>query len=260
MNLPARPAIVFIHGALNDHSVWSAQAEALSAQGYQVLAPDLPGHGGTPGPALATVEAMADWLLAWLDAAGVARVLLAGHSLGSLIALAAAQRAPARVAGLALLGTAAPMKVADALLATALADQDSAIAMVAQWSHAADAAEVEHAAALQAQSRQLMARVAAAGPAALLHTDLAACKAYAGGAQAAADAACPVLFILGRGDRMTPPRAAKTLTEAVRHGTIVEVDAGHAMMAEQPAAVAHALLAFATACDRPVSNTQARSD
>jgi len=251
--LPVRPAIVFIHGALNDHSVWNAQVDALQRHGHQVLAPDLPGHGGTPGPALATVETMADWLLAWLDAAGVTRVLLAGHSMGSLIALEAAQRAPARVAGLALLGTAAPMKVADALLATALADQDSAIAMVAHWSHAAaaaDAADSDGGAALEDASRQLMARVAAAGPAGLLHTDLAACKAYANGAQAAADAACPVLFILGRGDRMTPPRAAKTLTEAVRHGTIVEVDAGHAMMAEQSAAVTDALLAFAATCEQ----------
>jgi pimeloyl-ACP methyl ester carboxylesterase len=49
----ARPAIVFIHGALNDHSVWSAQVDALRRHGHQVLAPDLPGHGGTPGPALA---------------------------------------------------------------------------------------------------------------------------------------------------------------------------------------------------------------
>jgi pimeloyl-ACP methyl ester carboxylesterase len=170
--------------------------------------------------------------------------------MGSLIALEAAQRAPARIAGLALLGTAAPMKVADALLDAALADQDSAIAMVAHWSHAAAAAHSADSAVLEDASRQLMARVAAAGPAALLHTDLAACKAYANGAQAAAGAACPVLFILGRADRMTPPRAAKTLTDAVRHGTIVEVDAGHAMMAEQPAAVTDALLAFAATCEQ----------
>ena len=248
---PAKPAIVFLHGALNDHSVWSHQSDALAARGYTVLAPDLPGHGpDSPAPALTGVETMAGWLLARLEAGGIARALLVGHSMGSLIALEAARLAPARIAGLALLGTAAPMKVADALLDAALADQDSAIAMVAHWSHAAAAADSADGAALEEASRQLMGRVAAAGPAALLHTDLAACKAYANGAQAAADAACPVLFILGRADRMTPPRAAKTLTDAVRHGTIVEVDAGHAMMAEQPAAVTDALLAFAASCEQ----------
>jgi pimeloyl-ACP methyl ester carboxylesterase len=44
---------------------------------------------------------------------------------------------------------------------------------------------------------------------------------------------------------MTPPRSAQALTSAVRHGKIVTVDAGHAMMAEQPDAVLDALIAFA---------------
>lgn len=246
----AKPTIVFLHGALNDHSVWSKQSDALAERGYAVLAPDLPGHGAaSPGPALASVEAMAGWLLARLEADGIERALLVGHSMGSLIALEAARRAPARFAGLALLGTAWPMKVSDALLAGALEDQDTAIAMVAQWSHMPVPAEQDggEQAPLQERSRQLMARIAADGPPALLHTDLAACKAYAGGdAIAALD--CPLLFILGRLDRMTPPRAAAALTQAARHGTIVEVDAGHAMMAEQADAVTDALAAFAAAC------------
>ena len=238
---PATPPIVFIHGALNDHSIWTAQERALSEAGYKVLALDLPGHGdSSPGPALASVEAMADWLLARLDAAGVDKALLAGHSMGSLIALETADRAPARVAGLALLGTAA------------LDDQLGAIAMVAQWSHAPAAPDddkaAEAAAALEARSRELMQQVADSGPPHLLHTDLAACKAYANGEPAAQGLGCPVLFVLGKQDKMTPPRAAKTLTVAAGHGTIVEVDAGHAMMAEQSDAVAGALVAFAAAC------------
>jgi pimeloyl-ACP methyl ester carboxylesterase len=245
---PATPPVVFIHGALNDHSVWAAHSRALSDGGYEVMALDLPGHGGSAGPALSSVEAMADWLLARLDAAGVDKALLAGHSMGSLIALETAWRAPARVAGLALLGTAWPMKVSDALLASALEDQAGAIAMVAQWSHAAPPADAETGAALEEGSRQLMQRVADGGPAGLLHTDLAACKAYANGERAAHSVSCPVLFILGRHDRMTPPRAAKTLTAAVKHGKIVEVDAGHAMMAEQSDVVLDALTAFAAAC------------
>jgi pimeloyl-ACP methyl ester carboxylesterase len=239
-----QPTIVFLHGALNDRSVWDFQAHALAGSGHPVLALDLPGHGERPGPALTDVEAMADWLLAELDAAGIASALLVGHSMGSLIALEAAVRAPGRLAGLALLGTAAPMKVSGALLAGALDDQPAAIAMVAQWSHAGTDPAFETA------SRRLMERVAAGGPPGLLHTDLAACKAYANGEAAAAALDCPVLFILGTADRMTPPRAAATLTAATRHGAIVDVDAGHAMMAEQPAAVLHALGAFAADCSR----------
>jgi len=250
---PAKPTIVFLHGALNDHSVWSKQSDALAARGYAVLALDLPGHGAaSPGPALASVEAMAAWLLARLDGDGVERALLVGHSMGSLVALEAARRAPARFAGLALLGTAWPMKVSDGLLASALEDQDAAIGMVAQWSHMPesdkDKGKGNAEPSLQERSRQLMTRIAAEGPPGLLHTDLAACKAYAGGGDAIAALDCPVLFLLGRLDRMTPPRAAAALTGAARHGTTVEVDAGHAIMAEQPEAVLDALAAFAAAC------------
>ncbi len=250
---PAKPTIVFLHGALNDHTVWSNQSDALAARGHAVLALDLPGHGAAgPGPALASVEAMAGWLLARLEADGIERALLVGHSMGSLIALAAARRAPGRFAGLALLGTAWPMKVSDGLLASALEDQDAAIAMVASWSHMAapDPADGMEQASLQECSRQLMTRIAAEGPPGLLHTDLAACKAYAGGGDAIAALDRPVLFILGRLDRMTSPRAAAALIAAARHGTVVEVDAGHAMMAEQPEAVLDALAAFAAACSQ----------
>ena len=69
---PAQPTVVFIHGAQNDHSVWALQTRYFAHHGFNVLAVDLPGHGRSAGPALASVEAMADWLLAVLDAAGVA--------------------------------------------------------------------------------------------------------------------------------------------------------------------------------------------
>ena len=55
-------------------------------------------------------------MLDLLDAAGVEQATLVGHSLGSLIALEAAARAPERVAHLAMVGTAYPMKVSPALL------------------------------------------------------------------------------------------------------------------------------------------------
>ena len=74
---PALPAIVLIHGAQNDHSVWALQSRYLAHHGYAVLAVDLPGHGRSGGPALSSVEAMADWILAVLAAAGVERALLA---------------------------------------------------------------------------------------------------------------------------------------------------------------------------------------
>jgi pimeloyl-ACP methyl ester carboxylesterase len=91
-----------------------------------------------------------------------------------------------------------------------------------------------------------MQRMAQLNPEQLFHTDFAACNAYANGQAAAEAAACPTLFVLGAKDMMTPPRSAKLLTGAIPHGRVVTVDAGHAMMAEQPDAVLDALYSFAT--------------
>jgi pimeloyl-ACP methyl ester carboxylesterase len=229
----ALPAVVFIHGAQNDHSVWGLQTRYLAHHGFGVLAVDLPGHGRSSGPALASVEAMADWLLAVLDAAGVGRALLAGHSMGSLVALEASLRAPERVSGLALLGTTWPMKVSDALLETSKSDEQAAIDMVNIWSHSSIAQKPSSPApgfSIMGGSRRLMQRMG----------------------QAAADAVrCPVLFVFGDKDMMTPPRSTKLLVSAIAHGRIVTVDAGHSMMAEQPDAVLDALYAFARESSRP---------
>jgi pimeloyl-ACP methyl ester carboxylesterase len=240
---PLRPTLVFIHGAQNDHSVWGGLSRHFAGHGHNVLALDLPGHGRSAGPALATVEAMAAWLLALLDGAGAAKAILVGHSMGSLIALEAAFQAPDRAAGLALLGTSYPMKVSDALLASARDDEAAAIDTVALWSHSILSPAVN-------ASRRLMQRLSNKNPAQLFHTDFSACNAYANGERAAALVACPTLFILGRRDVMTPARSASSLTAAIKHGKIVNVDAGHAMMAERPDAVLAALADFTAAAAR----------
>lgn len=250
---PTLPVVMLLHGAQNDHSVWTLHGRALADRGHAVLAPDLPGHGRSIGPPLATVEAMAAWSLAVLDAAGVQQALLAGHSMGSLIALEAAHLAPQRVRGLALLGATYPMRVSETLLQAARTEPDAAIDMVAAWSHASwlpGPSAAGPGTSVINTARRLMQRMAARGADGLLHTDFAACNAYANGEAAAASIACPVLFVQGRKDMMTPPRSAQQLTGAVRHAAVVGVDAGHAMMSEAPDEVLAALLRLARDVDR----------
>jgi pimeloyl-ACP methyl ester carboxylesterase len=239
-----RPAIVFIHGAQNDHSVWTAPARTLAHQGHHVLAVDLPGHGRSAGPTLPTVEAMAAWLLALLDAAGIERAVLAGHSMGSLIALEAAHRAPQRVRALALVGSTWPMKVSDALLETARTDEAAAIDMVNLWSHASIAPAPPARAQgvwLAGASRRLMQRLSQVNPAQLFYTDFVACNTYGNGGTAAAGITCPTLFVQGRRDVMTPPRSAAALVAAIPHARVVTLDCGHALMTERPDEVTAAL-------------------
>lgn len=246
---PAQPTAVFIHGAQNDHSVWILQTRYFAHHGYNVLALDLPGHGRSAGPALTSIEDICAWLLALLDAAGVERAMLIGHSMGSLAALETAGAAPGRVSRLALVGAAYPMRVSDALLDAAGTDEERAIDMVNIWTHSTMSPKPSSPGpgfCVMEGSRRLMQRMAARGPELLFHTDFSVCNSYAGGAAAAARVTCPTLLLLGQRDVMTPPKAARMLKESISHVRTVEVAAtGHALMSEQPDAVLDALYGFA---------------
>lgn len=238
------PTLVFIHGAQNDHSVWNLQSHQFANQGYNVIAIDLPGHGLSKGNAKTSINAMAQWLLVVFDVIGIknaSNVSLIGHSMGSLIALETARIAPERITKLALLGSAYPMRVADALLTMAHENEPVAIDMVASWSHT-DTGN------LKENSKQLMQRMSAANPHQLLFTDLSACNNYAQGEEAAAvinRQHCPTLFVMAQQDRMTPAKASAKLRAAIPEARVVEIaDCGHAMMAERPDAVLTALVDF----------------
>ena len=64
----AKPTAVFLHGAGLDHSSWALQSRYFGYHGWNVLALDFPAHGRSGGPPVATVEAMAAWVIAVLDA------------------------------------------------------------------------------------------------------------------------------------------------------------------------------------------------
>jgi pimeloyl-ACP methyl ester carboxylesterase len=88
------PAVVFLHGAGFDRSTWALHTRWFAHHGFGVLAPDLPGHGRSPGPSLGSIAEMADWTAALLDAAEATKAHLIGHSMGSLISLETAARQP----------------------------------------------------------------------------------------------------------------------------------------------------------------------
>ena len=237
------PCVVFIHGALNDHSVWTLLARWYAHHGHRVLAVDQPGHGRSDGSPLASVEALADWLLALLDAAGVQAAHLVGHSMGSLIALEAAARAPARAAGLVMVGTAYPMKVSDALLTTARDDPSRAIAMVNAFSHSSLASKPSYpgpGAWLRGGSSALMHRIQSDAPGNLFEHDFRVCDAYAGGMEAAARVTCQAHLIVGSRDVMTPAKATKELAGTL-NAAVSRISSGHALMQEAPDAVLNAM-------------------
>lgn len=95
------PAVMLIHGWSCDRSFWRFQVPALAGK-HRVLLLDLPGFGASGKPAVAyTPELFTAAVLAVLDAAGVEKAALAGHSMGFTVAREAARRHPGRVLGLA---------------------------------------------------------------------------------------------------------------------------------------------------------------
>ena len=240
---PELPTVVFIHGAENDHSVWALQSRWFAHHGFSVLAVDLPGHGRSAGPLLASVEALADWIAALLDAAGVQEAALVGHSMGSLAALEAASRYRERVTRIVLVGTAVPMPVSEGLLSAAREARPKAEGMVNVWSHGPRGAIGGSSVPglwLMGAGLRLMQRAAPE----VLHNDLNACNAYARGMEAAAAATCPALLVVGSRDMMTSPRGAPKLAAAMKDARIATIEgSGHALMAEYPDAVLDALRA-----------------
>ena len=241
---PTLPCVVFVHGAMNDHGSFTLLARWFAHHGWSVLAPDLPGHMRSAGPALPSIEAMADWLLALLDAADVQQAALAGHSMGSLVALEAAARAPGRATRLVMLGTDYPMSVPKALLDLARSDPLAAIDRVVTFSFSTLAAKPSYPGPgvwLRGAGRALMRQVLAHGRDPMLfHTDFSACDRYARGEAAAAQVRCPAHLVLAQFDQMTPPRAARDLAAALK-ATVHSVPAGHFLMQECPDAVLAAM-------------------
>ena len=90
--------LVFIHGSGQSHLTWILQSRYFAYRGYQVLAPDFPGHGLSGGTPLDSIEAMADWVIALLDSLDVNTACLVGHSQGCLVTIDAAARYPDRIA------------------------------------------------------------------------------------------------------------------------------------------------------------------
>ncbi len=241
---PSLPTVCFVHGAQNDHSVWILQSRYLAHHGYGVLAWDLPGHGRSAGPPLPDIESMAAWLLRASAATGAGPIVIVGHSMGSLIALEAAGSQPGRVRAIALVGTAFPMKVSDALLAAAASDEARAFDMINQWSFSGITHQRGNPGpgfSVFNQTRRLMERQ----PAGVLLNDFQACNRYASGLERAAAVACPALVVMGESDQMTPPRAARALQQAIAGSRTVPVArCGHAVMQEQPEALLTALRDF----------------
>jgi pimeloyl-ACP methyl ester carboxylesterase len=240
----AKPTVVFVHGAGLDHSWFGLQSRYFGYHGRNVLAIDFPGHGRSEGPPISTVGGMADWLSRVLKKLQLEKATLVGHSMGSLVALEFAARHPAQCERIALIGVGYPMKVAEPFLEAARNNDHAAFDMQTIWGHAAQVPFGANPNPGMWMYGDTLARLERLAPG-VLYNDLKACNGYGAGAESAARVKCPALFIVGRRDVMTPPRAVKLLQEKIAGARTVEIgSSGHSLMAEAPDATLDALIGF----------------
>ncbi len=232
------PALVLLHGAGGSRLNWPAELRRLGQAclpGVTVYALDLPGHGRSEGRGSDTVMGYAEDVLAFLDAVGVERAVIAGHSLGGAIALTLALDFPGRVAGLVPIATGARLRVTPAILGQIPTDFEAALDTIIRyaWSSEAPTKLVE-------LGRERMRET---GPDVLLK-DLTACDRF-DVMERLGEIDVPTLVIAGSADRLTPLKYARYLAEHISGAQLMIVEgAGHMVMLERPAEVAKVIRRF----------------
>ena len=241
------PPVLLLHAFPLDRAMWRTQVAALAGE-FRVLAPDLPGFGGS-GELVEgfTMSAVADVAADFLSAVGVvAPATVVGLSMGGYRALSFAYRQPQRLRGLVLADTQAEPDDAAAKEGRA-----KTIDLVMDKG-AAGLIETLLPKLLAEQTRSVQPAVVEEVRTMAARQPVAAITAAVNGLRERPDAgpflqwiAVPTLVIVGEHDAITPPKAARSLTEKIPQASLVTIPgAGHLSNLEAPAAFNAALLAF----------------
>ena len=226
--------VLLVHGAGGSGELWGPQLASLGDVA-RLLAVDLPGHGGTAGPGLLGVPAYADWLLAFLDTAGIERTVVVGHSMGGAIAQTLVLERPDRVEGMVLVATGARLRVARRLL-------DAFREVPVQGQSLLEG--LSYASTTPHERVRVAERVLAETPPLVTLGDFLACDRF-DVADRLPRIAVPTLILAGAEDRLTPPRLGRALADGIPGARLVEIPgAGHFPQLETPEAVNGALRTF----------------
>jgi pimeloyl-ACP methyl ester carboxylesterase len=241
--------IVMLHGIGSGAASWVRQMETLG-ETHQVLAWDAPGYGRSSHVAIASPVASdyADALSDWLDALGIERCVLVGHSLGAIMAGSFASRQAARVAGLLLLSPAGGYGAAPAHVREE--KRGARLAMLAELGpqglaekRSANMVSADAGEDAREWVRWNMARIDPAGYAQATHllanADLASDLTHFKGRVAVA---------VGAEDTITPPAACEQIAKAANVSLQVIPGVGHAGYIEAPLRYNALIDAFSAQC------------
>lgn len=228
---PWRKTLVLLHGACASSFSWHHQLKGLASK-LNVVALDLPGHGLSQPMAHPSVKRYAEIIKGAMDQLKLGRVFLAGHSLGGGVAQAFALHDPKRLKGLILISTTAklnPSLDAASLTRLLLGSLQSLFPM-----------------AYPKDQDPAITEIRCCPPSAFIN-DVAVGTRF-DFRKEIEGLSLPTLILVGSEDRLTPPRDAEHLHEAIR-GSRLEVlqGAGHLLPLEAPDWVNEKILDFVKA-------------
>ncbi len=217
-------AALFIHGSGGDREEWRAQLDGLSDR-FTVVALELPGHGRSDPPAESSVTAYADWVVDFVEALGLSKVVVVGCSLGSAITQWMALSPRPWLVGMGLVGAGARLRVLQSFLDGILAASPESLASFADYALAPDAND---------RVRSKVRDRFLTGSAEVIHGDLTACDRFDMMAKLA-DISLPTCIIVGEQDRLTPVKYSLFLHDNIKGSQLAVVPgAGHLVMMERP--------------------------
>jgi 3-oxoadipate enol-lactonase len=242
---PGQP-VLLLHGIGGGRALWAGSLRSLAAAGFDTIAVDLPGYGGSQGMAPGGIAAMAEAVRATLDALDIERAALVGHSMGGMVAQELAATAPGRVSALVLACTSSAFGKADGewqarFVAERLAPLDAGLGMPGL---AAKLVPGMVGPLALAAGIELARRTMAAVPEATYRQVLAAIVPFDRRASLPA-IGVPTLCLAGTLDRTAPPSVLRGMAERIPGARFAEIDgAGHIANVEQPAAFDAAVVRF----------------
>ncbi len=230
----AQPTVLFLHGSGLDHTFWGLHSRFFAFRQYSVLCPDYPGHSHSEGPALTSIEAIADWVNDVVETLDAKDISVVAHSQGCLVALEFASRFKDRLRSVSLIASGLATPVNTALIEAAENNPEQAIAMMVGWGFGPAGHLYQGPIpgnSMIGGGRKIMGRNVPDE----LATDLKACNAYANGKIAAAAIDCPRQVILAGKDRMAPRKAGMELVEHLNGPELTIIDeSGHMVPLEAP--------------------------
>ena len=222
--------LVFIHGAGNRGSIWNKVMEHLKSD-FQVIAPDLPGHGRSSCILHKSIEGYAQSIREFLETLNLQEVFLIGHSMGGAITIKTVPQCP-QVKGAVLVGTGAQLKVNTKLLKGLQENFVESVGTMARWCFSKGTREE-----LIEEARDMMLQAGRD----VLYRDMYACSVYSG-TEDLKKFDIPTLVVCGEKDVMTPVDLSRDLVTQIKGSKLKLIpNSGHMVHLEQPQTLAKAI-------------------